>query len=185
MPREIKIYPPEVRRFVSGNLLCPSCGNTTAFRMELRLRHSLQIHPKGLEISLDQIPTKKLLKALALNLHKVLDKGFYEDKPRIACANCGETDSIDLQERVMDTCWNSGCPGCWWCGSYIDKEELVNLCSDCITNKDGQVTEETCECGCPHYDYGLEEVRSHYGITMEGLLRDLGYQAFSAGITVE
>ena len=185
MPREIKVYPPEVRRFISENLLCPACGNTSAFMMDLRLRHSLQIQSKGLEVSLDRVPTEKILKALALNLHKVLDKGFYEDKPRIACANCGETDYIDLLERVMDTCWNSGCPGCSWCGSYIEKEELVNLCSDCITSKDGEVTTETCECGCPNYDYGLDEVRNHYGITLEGLKQDLGYQVSAACKVVE
>ena len=175
MAREPKVYPPEVRRHVSGNLLCPSCGNTASFQMDLRLRHSLQIHSKGLEISLDRIPTKKLLKALTKNLHKVLDKGFYEDRPKIACANCGETDYIDLIERVMDTCWNSGCPGCWYCGQYISEEQVLEFCSDCITSNDGEVTTETCEYSCPHYDYGLTEVMSHYGISLEGLKQNLGY----------
>ncbi len=175
MPREIKIYPPEVRRFISGNLLCPSCGNTSAFMMDLRLRHSLQIQSKGLEVSLDRVPTEKILHALALNLHKVLDKGSYEDKPRISCANCGESESIDLVERVMDTCWNAGCPGCWYCGNFIEKDQLVEMCSDCIISRDGQVTLEDCECACPHYDYGLTEVMSHYGISLEGLKQNLGY----------
>ncbi|MFC1620661.1 hypothetical protein ACFL45_12060, partial [Candidatus Neomarinimicrobiota bacterium] len=143
--------------------------------MDLRLRHGLQIQSKGLEVSLDRVPTEKLLDALALNLHKVLDKGWNEDKPRIACANCRETDYVDLIERVMDTCWNNGCHGCWWCGNYIEKDELISLCTDCITSKDGEVTHETCEYACPHSDHGLGEVMSHYSVTLEGLMQELGY----------
>ena len=175
MARAAKVYPPEERRYLAENLLCPSCGNTTAFAMDLRLRHSVDIQPGGLEIGLDKVPTTKLLRALQQNLHKVLNKGFLEDRPKISCANCGESESIDLLERVMDTCWNSGCPGCWWCGNYIDKTELVELCTECIISKDGEVTLEDCECACPHYDYGLTEVMNHYGISLEGLKQDLGY----------
>ena len=175
MTREIKVYQPEDRRFISGNLLCPSCGNTTAFMMDLRLRHIVQMYSGGLEIALDKVPTSKILKALAENLYKVVDKGWNEDKPKITCANCGDTDYVDLLERVMDTCWNNGCYGCWWCGNYIDKEELINLCTDCITSKDGEVTLKTCEYGCPHSDHGLGEVMSHYNITLEELKQDLGY----------
>ncbi len=175
MARAVRIYPPEERRYLAENLLCPSCGNTTAFAMDLRLRHRVDIQPGGMEIGLDKVPTTKLLRALQQNLHKVLDKGFLEEKPKISCANCGDNESVDLLERVMDTCWNSGCPGCWWCGQYISEEQVLELCSDCITSKDGEITHETCEYACPHYDYGLDEVRTHYGLTLEGLIQNLGY----------
>jgi hypothetical protein len=133
------------------------------------------IHSGGLEVCLDKVPTKKLFNALTLNLYKILDKGFYEDKPQITCANCGDRDYVDLLERVMDSCWNNGCHGCWWCGNYIEKEELIDLCTDCITSKEGEVNHETCEYGCPHSDHGLGEVMSHYSITLEGLKQELGY----------
>ena len=175
MPRVVRIYPPEERRYLAENLLCPSCGNTTAFAMDLRLRHSVDIQTGGLEVGLAPVPTQKLLKALEQNLHKVLDKGFLEEKPKISCANCGDNESVDLLERVMDTCWNSGCPGCWYCGQYISEEQVLEFCSDCITSNDGEVTTETCEYSCPHYDYGLTEVMSHYGISLEGLKQNLGY----------
>ena len=185
MTREIKVYPPELRRFISGNLLCPSCGNTAAFNMDLRLRHSLQINSIGLESSLDKVPTAKLLQALSQNLYKVLDKGFYEDKPKISCANCGETDYIDLLERVLDTCWNSGCPGCWWCGNWMDKEELLELCRECVISRNGEITLDDCGYGCPNSDHGLEQVRAHYGITLEDIKQDLGYKVFAACEVVE
>lgn len=82
---------------------------------------------------------------------------------------------MDLHERAMDICFNSGCPGCWWCGEYIEKEEVVQLCSDCIISKEGQVDLEDCEYACPNYDYGLEGVRQHHGLTLEEMKRDLGY----------
>ena len=175
MARSAKVYPPEERRYIADNLLCTVCGNTTAFSIDLRLRHSLSIRPGGLDIGLDRVPTEKLLKALQKNLHRVLDKGLYEDRPVIRCGNCGEAEAVDIHERAMDACWNSGCPGCWWCGNYLKEDEVKDLCSDCITSKDGEVTHETCEYGCPHYDYGLTEVMSHYGISLEGLKENLGY----------
>ena len=175
MARAVRIYPPEERRYLAENLLCPSCGNTTAFAMDLRLRHSVDIQPGGLEVGLAPVPTTKLLRALQQNLHKVLDKGFLEEKPKISCANCGDNESVDLLERVMDTCWNSGCPGCWYCGNFIEQDQLVEMCSDCIISRDGQVTLEDCEYSCPNTDYGLDEVRTHYGLTLEGLIQNLGY----------
>jgi hypothetical protein len=176
MAREPKVYPPEVRRYVSGNLLCPSCGNTDQFQMSLRLRHSIQIKSEGLEISLNPVPTKKLLKALAENLYKVLDKGYYEDQPKIACANCGETDYIDLIERVTDACWSNGCMGCFWCGNWMAKEELLDACQACIIEHEGQITEEDCYSVCGYCDNGLSEVQAHYGLTLEEIKRTVGYQ---------
>lgn len=179
MGRKPRLYPPETRRLVEGNLLCPSCGNTTAFAMDLKLRHRVHAGAGGLEVALDEAPTRKLTQALSKNLHRVLDKGFDEDRPRIACANCGEADFVDLLERVMDTCWQSGCPGCWYCGQYIEKEELIEACTDCIVEKNGAITLEDCDYACPNADEGLEGVRAHYGITLEEIKENLGYTAES------
>ena len=120
MTRTPRVYAPDERRFLVDNLLCLSCGNSHAFSLDLRLRHQVKISPGGMDIGLDNVPTAKLLEALRLNLHKVVDMGFLEDKPRIRCANCGQLDSIDLLERVLDTCMNENCPGCWFCGSFLD-----------------------------------------------------------------
>ena len=155
MPRAAKVYPPDERRNVPGNLLCPSCGNTTAFVMDLRLRHSLIVRPEGMDIGLDPVPTSKLLKALERNLFRVVDKAFLEEKPSISCANCGDNETVDLLERVVDSCWNAGCPGCWYCANFLDEETVRELCSDCLISRNGEVEDETCEYGCPHYDFGL------------------------------
>ncbi|MFC1583877.1 hypothetical protein ACFL4U_04245 [Candidatus Neomarinimicrobiota bacterium] len=175
MAREPRIYPPEERRYIADNLLCTCCGNTTAYSIDLRLRHSLSLRPGGLEIGLDRLPTEKLLKALRINLHRVVDRGLYEDRPIIHCGNCGEAEAVDIHERAMDTCWNSGCPGCWWCGNYIEKEEVVQLCSDCIISKEGKVDLEDCLYSCTNYDYGLEGVREHHALSLEELKTELGY----------
>ena len=143
--------------------------------MDLKLRHRLISKPEGIEIGLDPVPTGKLLKALERNLYRVVDKGLLEDKPKISCANCGELDSVDLLERVLDTCWNSGCPGCWWCGQFIDEETVHELCSECLISRNGKIDAEYCECSCPHFDYGLESVRSHYGFSIEDLKTELGF----------
>ncbi len=181
MPRAVRIYPPEERRYLAENLLCPSCGNTTAFAMNLRLRHSLIVRPEGMDIGLDPVPTGKLLKALERNLHKVVDKAFLEEKPRISCANCGDNETVDLLERVIDSCWNSGCPGCWYCGQFLDEETVRTLCSDCLISRDGEIDPETCEYGCPHYDYGLGQVRDHYGFSLEELKSELGFSRSKTG----
>ena len=175
MAREPRIYPPEKRRFLVDNLCCLTCGNTEAFSIDMRLRHQVKLGPGGLEIGLDKVPTAKLLKALKQNLYKVLDKGIYEDKPRIQCANCGQSESVDMVERVLDTCWNSGCPGCWYCGNFLDEDYVRELCADCIISKDGQVNQEDCEYSCPNSDYGLTEVMAHYGFSLEELKEQLGY----------
>lgn len=181
MARPAKIYSPDQRRNVPGNLLCPSCGNTTAFVMDLRLRHSLSIQPSGLEIGLDRVPTEKLLKALQKNLHKVLDRGFLEEKPTISCANCGDNETVDLLERVMDSCWNAGCPGCWYCANFLDEETVRELCGDCLISTDGKVDAEHCEYGCPNFDYGLGDVRDHYGFSLADLKTELAFPRLKSG----
>ncbi len=116
MPRIVKSWEPEVRRYISENLFCPMCGNTIAFGLEMRLKYNVESLPQGLEVGLSKDLTNKLTKALAKNLWKILDNGFENDKPRIICANCGDRYGVDMHERYVQACWESGCPGCWWCG---------------------------------------------------------------------
>lgn len=175
MSREAKSWAPEERRYISENLFCPLCGNTTAFSLDMRLRHEVKSHPQGLEVSLHKGRTEKLTKALARNLWKILDKGFEDDKPRIICANCGDKDHVDMHERLVQVCWESGCPGCWWCGEWLEKSELIETCQNCIMERHGKVNEDDCYSICPHYESGLEQVRSHYGLTLDELKRNLGY----------
>ena len=181
MARAVKVYPPDERRNVPGNLLCPSCGNTTAFVMDLRLRHSLTMKGEGIETGLDPVPTGKLLKALERNLFRVVDKSFLEEKPRISCANCGDNESVDLLERVVDNCWSAGCPGCWYCANFLDEETVRELCTDCLIQHNGEVDAETCGYACPNFDYGLEDVRDHYGFSLDDLKKELGFSRLKSG----
>ena len=175
MPRIVKSWEPEVRRYISENLFCPMCGNTTAFGLALRLKYNVENRPQGFEVALSKERTDKLTKALATNLYKILDNGFENDKPRIICANCGDKHSVDMHERYVQVCWESGCPGCWWCGEWIDKSEVAEYCQNCIVARHGSVDEDDCYNTCEHYESGLEQVRAHYGLTLDGLKRELGY----------
>ncbi|MBD3340096.1 MAG: hypothetical protein GF353_13360 [Candidatus Lokiarchaeota archaeon] len=67
------------------------------------------------------------------------------------------------------------CPGCFDCGEWIDKETLIEFCSECIRNRDGNITEDDCIGLCPHYDNGLLEVMAHYGLSLDVLKRESGY----------
>ncbi len=181
MARAARIYPPGDRRLFSDNLQCYSCGNTSAFAIDLRLRHRVEVTPAGIEVSLDRAKTDKVLQALQRNLTKVLDGGFYRDNPRIHCANCDEGETVDLVERIQDVCWNQGCAGCFYCANYIEKAELTELCSDCLVQHEGQITEEDCLYSCPHYDEGLSQVRDHHDLSLDGLRKQLGYPDPPAG----
>ena len=175
MPRIVKSWEPETRRYIAENLFCPVCGNTTAFGLDMRLKYNVTSHPQGLEIGLSKDRTDKLTKALAKNLWKILDNGFEKEKPRIICANCGEKDQVDMHERYVQLCWESGCPGCWWCGEYIQESEVLENCQSCIVSRHGTVDEDDCYNTCEVYETGLEQVRAHYGLTLDGIKRDLGY----------
>jgi len=69
-----------------------------------------------------------------------IDTVLYNDKQIIHCANCKEQ-GVDLQERLLDYCWQTGCPGCDVCGNYIDKDELIETCTECIREHNGLVGE--------------------------------------------
>jgi len=177
MPRAIKYYDSRARRYgVENNLQCVYCGNTTAFYLDLRLRHQIDVQPDGLvAIELNQQKTQRVFASISKNIWNIIDKSKMEDRELIHCANCHDSESVDFQVRMLDWCWQMGCPGCEVCGEFISEEEVTELCSECIREHEGNISEDDCYCCCPHYDDGLLNVLDHYGITLEKLKVDLGY----------
>jgi len=84
-------------------------------------------------------------------------------------------------ERTVDACLNAGCPGCWYCANFLDEETVRELCGDCLISADGKVDAEHCEYGCPNFDYGLGDVRDHYGFSLEELKSELGFSRPASG----
>lgn len=176
MPRQIKYYEPEQRRYFEDNLQCMYCGNTNGFFIDLRLRHLIKLSSIGsLIISIDPMIADRVSKGLARNVMTLLEKAANLDKPVIRCANCGNYEAIDNQYQLLEYCWQMGCPGCGVCGEYISLEDLKELCFECIRKHDGQLTDDECGYVCVHYDWGLEQVRAHYNVTLEDFKRELGY----------
>lgn len=177
MSRQIKCYPPEDRRYnIENNLQCIYCGNTTAFYMNLRLRHQIDVEENGfISVELNKQMTERVFNSINKNIWNIIDKSTMEGKEIIHCANCNESDAVDFQERLLEYCWQMGCPGCDVCGNYIPEEEVREMCTDCIKEHDGEITEEDCQYACPHYDDGLTNVLNHYNISVEDLKRELGY----------
>ena len=172
--REVKYYPPEKRRYFEDNLQCSYCQNTTTFYFNVRLRHKITCLDTGqLSVELDRKITERLSKSFERNIVNLIDKSIY-GRQIIKCANC-EDGIVDMQERLLDNCWNLGCPGCDVCANYIEESELREYCLECITEKKGCINEDECNYICPHYDDGLEQVRVHYGITLNDLKGELGY----------
>ena len=170
MNREVKYYNPDERRYFPENLQCIYCGNTTAFYIDLKLRHRLESTEQGIVIDFDE-KVHRIFKSLSQNIYNLLCNG----REVIHCANCGDS-YLDNQESLLEYCWQMGCPGCHVCGSYIDKEELIHLCSECIKERDGDINDEKCSEGiCEHYEYGLKEVRDYYGLSLKKLKQNLGY----------
>lgn len=168
--RPVKYYPPETRRYLQDNLQCIYCGNTTAFYIDLRLKQQVLINEDHSIIIESSKTTEKVFRSLVHNMDTVL----FNEHQSIHCANCKEQ-GVDKQERLLDYCWQSGCPGCEVCGNYISKEELIEICTECIHEHKGIISEEDCSYRCMYYDNGLEEVRMHYDITLEELKKEAGY----------
>jgi hypothetical protein len=167
--REIKYFSPEDRRYFPENLQCVYCGNTNAFYIDLKLRHKIESGEQGIIINFDE-KVQRIFKHLSQNMYNLL----CDDRQIIHCANCGDS-YIDNQEALIECCYQMGCPGCHVCGNYIDKGELIDICSACIRERDGDIDEEKCSEACEHYDYGLKEVRDYYEIGLKRLKEDLGY----------
>ena len=174
MSRTPRIYNPDERRFLEENLYCSYCGNAEAFSINLRLRHQLTSTPSGIQVELYGPFTQKVLTVINDNMERLLERGW-EGKPVFHCANCRESEGLDLQGRTWDYCSNNCCPGCFHCGNWIDKSEVVELCKECIQKRDGAIDEEDCYYQCDWYDNGLLEVLNHYGIALKDLKEELGY----------
>ena len=173
--RNQKIYNPEERRQILENLICTYCGNTAAFNINLKLRHLLQIKKGQLEVVLFREFTDKVLRVIKHNMDRLVERCYDGRDKSFTCANCDQIETIDYHERVLDCCWNMGCFGCFYCGNWMDKGDLIETCRDCITERNGNVDLDFCEYNCPVSDTGLEEVRQHYDLTLDEMRKDLGY----------
>jgi hypothetical protein len=172
--REAAIYEPEVRRQVERNLYCPHCGNTNQWQIDLRLFHNLQLESGGISIMLDRSRVDKVLDAINRHIERMVFLSEDNDRPFIHCANCSNA-SLDLHQQMLEMCYNSGCPGCFHCGNWIEEKEVRDTCVSCIQDHSGSVDEDFCFSSCPHYDYGLDQVRQHYNITLQELKSMAGY----------
>jgi len=174
MSRTVRIYNPEERRFLEDNLYCTYCGNAAAFQIDLKLKHLLKSESGCISVELLKSYSDRVMNVIAKNVDKLLEKGW-EGKPQFRCANCDESQSLDLQGRVYDYCSYNFCPGCFTCGIWIEKDDLINMCTECITDKDGAIEDEDCVYNCPNYDNGLTEVMDHYDLSLDIIKKDLGY----------
>jgi len=172
--RPVTVFEPEDRRYVENNLFCSSCGNTHQFSIDLKLRHQVEGLTSGLSVNLEEHQARKVFQAIQTNLERMVDRSIENALGIFKCANC-DNGELDFHERLLEICLWTGCPGCWWCGEWMDEEEVIELCSECIKSKQGQIDEDDCFNVCPHFDFGLDEVRRHYGLTFKKLKSDLGY----------
>ena len=174
MSRTVRIYNPEERRFLEDNLYCTYCGNATAFQIDLKLKYFLKSESYCVSVELLKSYSDRVMNVIKNNVDKLLEKGW-EGKPRFRCANCNEAESLDLQDRVYDYCSYNFCPGCFTCGLWIEKDDLINMCTECITEKEGEIEDEDCIYNCPNYDNGLTEVMAHFSLNLEEIKKDLNY----------
>ena len=170
-----KTWEPEDRRYVEGNLQCQWCGNTTGFSIDMKLKHEVALSSSGLIVGLNSDKQKRIEKSLSSNIHRIVDKYHETGREIVKCSNCDTSEGVDFQERIIDYCWQMGCPGCWHCGEYIEEEEVRSLCSECIREREGRIDEDDCSIICPHYYQGLSEVGERYGLDLEKLKREQGY----------
>ena len=170
-----KTWDPEDRRYVEGNLQCQWCGNTTGFSIDMKLKHEVRSSSRGLVVGLNMERQNRIEKSLSSNIYRIVDKYHETGKEIVKCSNCEMAEGVDFQERIIDYCWQMGCPGCWHCGEYINEEELLSLCRECIREKQGNIDEDECSMICPNYDQGLSDVREHYGLNLDELKREEGY----------
>ena len=177
MQRKVKYYPPEARSFSYNNLQCIYCGNTSAFFTNLKLKHELTVDESGsLIVELNRKKTERLMESISNNIWNMVDNAQMNGKEVFHCANCEEAEGVDMQTRLLDYCWQTGCPGCDICGNYISEKDLKEICTDCIISRGGKIDPEDCVYSCDYYDYGLEQVYNHYDTSLDDLLEELGYK---------
>ena len=174
MMRKAMTFLPHQRRNIEHNLYCPHCGNTHQWHIDVRLLHRIEIDDGSVMLKLDAMQSSRVLSAIERHLLRLLDKSHVRSRPIFRCANCHNIE-LDTMENNLDTCYNVGCPGCFHCGNWIDEDDLRRLCIECIEENNGIIDEDFCYQHCPHFDYGLEEVRQHYGIALQQLVGDAGY----------
>jgi len=172
--REAKLFEPEQRRYVEHNLYCTYCGNTNQWQIDMRLHYAVSVTNTGITLSPDEQKTKRIMHNIKQNIHQMLYRSYDREKPLFHCANCGNT-MLEMHDQVLECCWSMACPGCFQCGDWLEKEVLVDLCTECIRNSEGHITDDECSYLCPHYDNGLGEVREHYNLTLDELKRTCGY----------
>jgi len=171
-----KYYGPDERYYGPHVLQCAYCGNTTAFFVDRQLQYQAEMLSEGqLAVRLDEITTQAQLQKLAEQIEPLIDKAIYQDQPVIFCANCRQAHGIDLQERLMDHCRQLGCPGCAVCGHYLPEDEVLDICTRCIQDHNGRISEEDCFSSCPYFPDGLLGVLDHYGHSLADLKQELGY----------
>ena len=155
-------------------MYCQFCGNTHQWQIDLKLRYEIESSPSGLLFSLEPNRTKRILSAIENNVYNMLVKSYYQEKPIFRCANCDNT-TLDIHELIIENCYFLECPGCFHCDQWITKEWMIELCSECIRDKQGMVDEDYCSIYCPHFENGMAEVREHYTLSLGDIKRQLGY----------
>jgi len=172
--REATVYQPEDRRSIERNLYCPYCGNTNQWQIDVRLWHDVRLEFGGISVALDADRTHRVLSRVECHIDRMASLSSDSKRPFLHCANCSNA-ALDMHEQMLEMCYNTGCPGCFHCGNWIDEDDLRESCLACIRQNNGEVDDEHCFTMCPHYDYGLEEVRQHYAITLQELISAAGY----------
>ena len=166
-----RVFMPEERRNVANNLFCHYCGNTNQWQMDVRVLHKIIGGTDGISCEFDMDKVNKLLNAVERNMARMLERSNDRIRPLFHCANCGNAE-LDTHESAVETCGYTGCPGCFSCGNFIDEDEMRELCLTCIADNAGEVDEEFCYNQCPWFDYGLEDVRQHYAVTLDDLIKE-------------
>ena len=166
-----RVFMPGERREVPGNLFCHYCGNTNQWQMDIRIRHLVNNNGDSITIEIDRTKADRLINAVERNMVRMLERSNDRIRPLFHCANCGNAE-LDTHENAIETCGYTGCPGCFSCGNFIDEDEMRELCSACISDNAGEVDEEFCYNQCPWFDYGLEDVRQHYKVTLDDLIKE-------------
>jgi hypothetical protein len=166
-----RVFMPVERREVPANLFCHYCGNTNQWQMDVRVRHLVTMQPEGIVYEFDKMKVDKLIKATESNLVRMLERSTDRIRPLFHCANCGNAE-LDTYNNAIETCGYTGCPGCFSCGNFIDEDEMREMCIACIADNSGEVDEEFCYNQCPWFDYGLEDVRQHYKVTLDDLIKE-------------
>ena len=169
--KECRVFFPDERRDIPGNLFCHYCGNTNQWQMDIRVRHLVSINAEGIVYEIDRTKADRLINAIERNVVRMLERSNELVKPMFRCGNCGNAE-LDTHENAIETCGYTGCPGCFSCGNFIDEDEMRDLCSSCIADNSGEVDDEFCINQCPYYDYGLADVRQHHGVTLDDLIHE-------------